>query len=213
MSDTLTNREQPSQAALEALLRRWISLASLQHRVLTVLSSELTHTSSDVENEVVGLSGRFQEIATAVRWQNDKAQTLGGMAGLTKGNLERAERVAAESDSLATEIMDSIAGIVMGLQFQDRAKQRMEHVVDTLAVLADALQGLQHESGMAMPGGIEPDLKHEIVWLENLLSRYTLGEMRRRFVARLLEGDYKGDMAPAHHAETADTDGGSIDLF
>lgn len=206
-----TGAENRDGHPLEALLGRWMALASLQQRVLAILCGEVNRTSAEVEREALTLSSRFREVAEMVFRQSENARELSALAM----GAEDAGLSARDAAALAAGVRENISGIVMGLQFQDRAKQRLEHVADTLAVLGDALQDLHRDSAAMFPGQKEGDRRTEIEWLETILARYTLGEMRHHFVTRLLEGGYEADETPAEHvdAEAMASEGGSIELF
>jgi len=100
---------------------------------------------------------------------------------------------------------------VTGIQFQDRTKQRLEHVVDTLHVIGQALEDIKSHTTAAVPGigdGFVPDAG----WVKQLLSRYTMSDMRERFVAQILDGNsvpWTGD-TPAEGGASAS---GSMELF
>ena len=116
------------------------------------------------------------------------------------------ESVVAEASMEAKKITEGISGMVTGIQFQDRTKQRLQHVVDTLSVLETALRELQSETEGAFA-------EHALVaapdhaWLERLLGRFTLSEVRSRFVGRLLHGEGDGP------AGSPDAAAGEVELF
>ncbi len=95
--------------------------------------------------------------------------------------------IIEETARAAGDISSNIVSIVTGMQFQDRTKQRLEHVVDALHVLGDGLVELRRETG-AERSDAAVDTASQVEWLKTLLARCTLGEVRERFVASLLEG-------------------------
>ena len=121
------------------------------------------------------------------------------------------DSVVQDASHEADEISKDISVLVTEIQFQDRARQRLEHVVDTLSVLADGLKDLEQSTSAMLP---EPpkETPAQINWLKQLAARYTLGEVRARFVARVLEGcDPESDQAnPTGERPGED---GSIELF
>jgi len=355
---------QPSlrEHQLQDLLRRWMSLASVQQRVIDTLCSEVSDTSSTVERESNALSARFQEIATASQCQAERVGDLTAMANaielagekvpmseiasllaqvlddvvskivflssnamstvyaletvkqaveevekctsridavtkltnmlalnakieavrageagrsfavvadevkeLSKTTRALAETMHAEIGSIvtsvheshsslqqvatmdmsanmlakdrldhlvsalvqrdgtmganidaaaadATRLTGSIAAIVTGMQFQDRAKQRLEHVVDTLTVIREAAHELQAESVAVAPQLASEPLAADLDWLKRLAARITLGEIRSRFVARVIEGNSGTEAVSGESAKTSNA-AGSIELF
>lgn len=111
----------------------------------------------------------------------------------------------------AEQISVDVDGMVTGVQFQDRTRQRLEHVVDALDVIDQALAELKTMSAACQPG-IEQDQASDTEWVKTLIGRVKLGEMRSRFVARLIDG--KADVQD--EAVTTDrirTSSGSAELF
>lgn len=112
--------------------------------------------------------------------------------------------VLMEAARASNHISETVSQLVTGIQFQDRAKQHMEHVIDTLHVLERAVQELQGQVRAAVPdlswsGGINED------WLRQIVDGYRLADLRKRFVARVLLNEQPESMS--------DNDTGSIELF
>src|SRR4051812_20773085 len=97
------------------------------------------------------------------------------------------ESIVANAAREAGIICSDVDAMVTGIQFQDRTKQRLEHVVDTLQVVSQAIEEVKQGTTTALPelaGTSPPDTS----WVKHLLERYTMSEVRERFVAELLEG-------------------------
>lgn len=112
--------------------------------------------------------------------------------------------VLMEAARASNHISETVSQLVTGIQFQDRAKQHMEHVIDTLQVLERAVEELQGQVRSTVPdltwsGGINED------WLRQIVNGYRLADLRKRFVARVLL-DEQSETMP-------DNDTGSIELF
>jgi len=125
----------------------------------------------------------------------------------------RSEHLQSTVDSAISEaevISGVVDGMVTGIQFQDRTKQRLEHVVATLHVIDEAVQEVRSNTVAVVPE-LSDLVPADMEWINKLLARYTLSEVRERFVAQVMDGK-----AP-HKAETASTtqaaQGGSIELF
>jgi methyl-accepting chemotaxis protein len=119
------------------------------------------------------------------------------------------EKIVAEAVTEAALISADVDGMITGLQFQDRARQRLEHVVDTLSVIGEALEENKRNTTSVAPELLEL-APADLGWVTGLLDRFTMSEMRARFAAELLSG---APAAEAHrNASPADTNG-SIELF
>jgi methyl-accepting chemotaxis protein len=95
-----------------ALLQRWMSLASMQQRVIEALIAEITGTSAFVETEAEALSGRFQRLATSAEQQTARVESL---TNLAKGIEVDGEQVPIESIAglLEETLSDVVAKILM----------------------------------------------------------------------------------------------------
>ena len=119
--------------------------------------------------------------------------------------------IVADAVQAAEAISTDVDGMVTGIQFQDRTKQRLEHVIDTLEIVGQAIEKIEHETTAALPELMASSVP-DTAWVKQLLDRYTMSEMRERFVLALLDG--KSEDAPDDvSATTAPTSSGSIELF
>lgn len=118
------------------------------------------------------------------------------------------EEIVAEAVGEAVSISADVDGMVTGIQFQDRTKQSLEHVVDTMDVINDAIEQIRVDTAAAVPSLAE--LEPDTTWVKNLLDRFKLSEMRERFVKEILDGRISERNGGAPDAKT---DGGSIELF
>jgi methyl-accepting chemotaxis protein len=119
--------------------------------------------------------------------------------------------IVADAVQAAESISTDVDGMVTGIQFQDRTKQRLEPVIDTLEIVGQAIEKIEHETTAALPELMASSVP-DTAWVKQLLDRYTMSEMRERFVLALLDG--KSEDAPDDvSAPTAPTSSGSIELF
>ena len=111
-----------------------------------------------------------------------------------------------------SEVMSAdVAGMVTGIQFQDRTKQRLEHVVDTLHVIGRAIEEIKSSTATEMPGlAREPVV--EVEWVKELLRGFTMTDMRQRFVAEILDGQ-QAEWADDPAEKGAPPSSGSMELF
>lgn len=111
----------------------------------------------------------------------------------------------------AAQISSDVDGMVTGIQFQDRTRQRLEHVVDTLHVIGQALEDIRGRTKAVVPE-LSGEPGSDAEWVKGLLEKFTMSELRARFVAQLLDGKQLGEIsdAPAHDVPSVS---GSIELF
>ena len=133
---------------------------------------------------------------------------------LMKGLLRRSASlgtIVADAVKEAGMISADVDGMVTGIQFQDRTRQRLEHVVDTLHVVDQAIEEIKSSTATSLPElvGAVPDIE----WVKKLLERFTMSEMRARFVAQLLDGELPGDPPEDMSGKGAKSSSGSVELF
>jgi methyl-accepting chemotaxis protein len=119
------------------------------------------------------------------------------------------ENIVAEAVKEAGLISADVDGMITGLQFQDRARQRLEHVVDALSVIGEALEENKRTTASVAPQLLEL-APADLGWVAGLLDRFTMSEMRARFAAELLRGTPD---AETHRHASPDDAKGSIELF
>jgi len=119
--------------------------------------------------------------------------------------------IVADAVKEAGTISADVDGMVTGIQFQDRTRQRLEHVVDTLHVIDQALEEIKSSTATSLPDLVEavPDME----WVKKLLERFTMSEMRARFVAQLLDGERPADLPENSSGNNAPSASGSMELF
>lgn len=154
----------------------------------------------------------LQKVATTDMSENMAAKDR--LDHLVSGLVRRTDSTGTlieTAAAAAAKLTSSINAIVVGMQFQDRAKQRLQHVVDTLTFIKDAAQELRGESS-SVAGGPDEPLAADIDWLRRLVKRYTLDEMRSRFIARAIDGKpLNTDTSDPQSTRSSST--GSIELF
>ena len=141
------------------------------------------------------LKDRIQKVLQALLTQNDS------LSETVKGSL-------GESSAISK----TVGELITAMQFQDRTKQRMEHIVDILNVLAEAAGEMDEDTQKLHPNvnGVELDEK----WLNHLLERFQLDEVKQRFISHvLMDGSFDEDEAETEqtveHANASD----DIELF
>jgi methyl-accepting chemotaxis protein len=190
-------------------------------RTFAVVANEVRDLSKVTNNLATEIRGEIGAVAAGLQEGNETLRSVARlsvaedlaakerldrlMAGLLQRN-ERAGLVVADASRAAEATQRDIAAVVVGLQFQDRTSQRLQHAVTAASLLAEACDGAARDTLAALPErglAAEPDA----AWLAALLDRFTLSELRRRFAATLLAGT--GVEAPAEPAAA----GGDVELF
>lgn len=123
------------------------------------------------------------------------------------------QSVLETAATVSSDMSATIAHVITGMQFQDLTKQRIEAINDSLAIMSAGLNDLETRIRAEVPPGVGASEPQE--WLNHLLGRFTLSEMRQRFVRKLLlEGtalDENGVLDVDVGA--GDSSGGDIELF
>ncbi|RED54070.1 methyl-accepting chemotaxis protein [Aestuariispira insulae] len=120
----------------------------------------------DMSDNIV-LKEKIEKVLHVLLDQNDKLNET------VKGSLNETETITKSIGELTTT-----------MQFQDRTKQRMEHIVDILEVLAGASADLSETTRNECP-----DLKTvelDEAWVRGLLDRFLLDEVKQRFISHVL---------------------------
>ena len=120
--------------------------------------------------------------------------------------------ILSETADASTALSATIAPLIMGLQFQDRTAQYLAHVIEALGTLGEAGDALRQATHQAAPEAFnEGEVDRAL--LERLIDKQTLGAVRKRFLAHLINDAAEVDVAtPTSHDPDA-AEGGDIDLF
>ena len=123
------------------------------------------------------------------------------------------QSVLQTAASVSSDMSATIAHVITGMQFQDLTKQRIEAINDSLAIMSAGLGELETKIRSQVPPGIGAREPQE--WLNQLMGRFTLSEMRERFVRRLLlEGTALDENGVLDiDAAGGNSAGGDIELF
>ncbi|MBP2300156.1 methyl-accepting chemotaxis protein [Azospirillum picis] len=122
------------------------------------------------------------------------------------------QSVLQTAAAVSSDMSATIAHVVTGMQFQDLTKQRIEAINDSLVIMGAGLGELEARIRAEVPPGI--GVREPQEWLDQLLGRFTLSEMRQRFVRKLLlEGTALDENGVLDLDAGSDGTGGDIELF
>jgi methyl-accepting chemotaxis protein len=198
-------------------------------RAFAVVANEVKELSKTTSALAMTMHREIRAIVDSVHQSHDLLQQVGTMdlsddmevkdrvdrlvSALAKRDANVGNSIESAADA-ATKLTDSIHAIVTGMQFQDRAKQRLENVVDTLTVIRDAARELRGDTAAIDPRTDTEPLTADLNWLKQIAARYTLSEVRSRFVARVLDGHGDGEEPVGSDKASEECDsGGSVELF
>lgn len=145
-------------------------------------------TTLDMSDENVAANARVRMVMQCLVEQNTR------FAGILQETAETTERIS-----------NDVSGAVVGMQFQDLAKQRLENVSGALNALTALTTELKGQSPKAGDAPISPD------WADRMVAPFTLSETRKRFVDHVLPGSPHAQEAVAAPALAPADDG--IELF
>ncbi len=178
-------------------------LSKSTHDLSVEMGTELT----SIRDGIAGGMETLKRVATIDMTENmlAKERTEVLLSGLVRRS-ERLETIVADAVKESGQITADVEGMVTGIQFQDRTKQRLEHVVESLHAVERALGDLKRGTLDAVPE--LPSAAADIEWVERLLDGYKLSELRDRVAQHVL------DRRPAETIPSAAASAeGSIELF
>jgi methyl-accepting chemotaxis protein len=176
------------------------------------LSREMQAEIRTVTTGIADGQATLQRVATIDMSENIMAKDR--LEVLLSALVDRSDNlssIVADAVREAGQISSDVDGMVTGIQFQDRTRQRLEHVVDTLHVIGQALEDIKGRTKAVVPE-LSSEAGTDVEWVKALLNKFTMSELRARFVAQLLDGKQAGEIADAPAADVPAVSG-SIELF
>lgn len=223
-------------------INKQTNLLALNAKIEATRAGEAGKGFGVVADEVRELSKNINEMASSLRTRVDAVhegietghEQLQSIASLDmSGNLKAKDRIEnmmtalvaqnkdfteklAISSELSNKLKTEISSVVQRFQFQDKAQQQLDGVRTTMGVLTELAHDLAEETreGSGLPP-IEDDTDMMEAWVDSMIKRCQLGEMRQRFVQGMvlkdvppksLDDELGNDTAPG-------ADDGDIDLF
>ncbi len=204
-------------------------------RTFAVVANEVRHMSRTTDELAERMRARVGAVVKGVREGHEIlrliAETDMSPQMLAKERVDKTmeslveqtalfQRVLSNTASSSEHISKNIGTMITGMQFQDYTKQKLEHVNDCLRVLDAALETLEIETRQVVPPTLQPEIPS--AWIDQLLGRLTLSEVRQRFVRKLLldgtaldaHGALDADVGHRDSARSSDDDeAGAVELF
>lgn len=136
------------------------------------------------------------------------------MSSLMEQNL-RSQQVLTEAMRSSDSISSDIGHVITRMQFQDLAKQRLDHVSDGLKVISAGLTELKDQAQGVLPAGFVPPPPQ--AWIDRVLDQCTLSGIRQDRARVMLDGSAAAPAAATWRAgpeaEAGNEAGGDIELF
>jgi methyl-accepting chemotaxis protein len=148
----------------------------------------------------------LQEIATMDLSENILArQRIDALLGGIATQHEVFGTVLGETASASDYMAATVGQMITGMQFQDRNKQTVAQVIETLNVLAASTASVQQATSASFPGMFEPGGIDQAA-LARVIEKQTLGAVKSRILARLLTGESGAESEPEGEAESGDVE-------
>ncbi|MGV7031294.1 methyl-accepting chemotaxis protein [Methylobacterium symbioticum] len=130
-----------------------------------------------------GLVREIAAIDMSDESRNAEARVRMVMQALLEQN-SRFAGVLRQTAETTQAITDDVSAAIVAMQFQDLAKQRLQNLEIVLGAASAELRALETRTG----GGAGPAAGsgHDTAWIEAMIDRCTLGEVRERLGAALL---------------------------
>ena len=90
------------------------------------------------------------------------------------------KQTAAATEKIAADV----SAVIVGMQFEDRAKQYLDNVCKAIEAVTAAIDDLSASLPMANGASLETADSHQ--WAESVIAKCTLYEMRKRLTAHIL---------------------------
>jgi methyl-accepting chemotaxis protein len=186
------SRSGEAGAAFGVIAREMKDLSRLTEETSREVRSRISSVTRGVRNGHAVL----QEIATLDMSEHIMAkERLDSLiAGIIAQN-DAFSSVLSDTAASSARMAETIGQLITGMQYQDRTKQHLSHVIDALDVLEKSSLALQDMTDTQMPGSFARGVIDAAVLMQ-MVENQTLGSVKQRILAQLLN--------PSDPAETAE---------
>ncbi|MGL5108306.1 MAG: methyl-accepting chemotaxis protein [Vibrio ordalii] len=154
------------------LSQRSREIASSMTEKVNIVSDAIKSTFKTAELAIAAESEQMEQtehrIDYVINHFQDIAQTL----------QQQSERLKEDAFS----VKETISGVIVKLQFQDRVSQILEQISTNLKELSDSLELLKQDSNHAIAGELSPQK-----WLEKMTKNYTMIEQHESHKGKATE--------------------------
>jgi methyl-accepting chemotaxis protein len=157
--------------------------------------------------------GMLQDIATVDR-SDESVAANARINAIMRCLVEQNARYAVvlqQTAQTTDRINRDVSAAVVGMQFQDLAKQRLENISGAIGAVAAASRDLQDASAQAVAHAGTDERATE-AWVERMLAACTLSEVRNRLTIHI-QGKQAAAKAPPARAAATRADDDGIELF
>lgn len=192
-----------------------------------VVADEVRQLSKDINQLAETLRSRVDAVHQGIEDGHEQLQSIASLD--MSGNLKAKDRIEnmmkalvdqnvefqdklANSAELSNKLQADMSTVIMRFQFQDKTQQQLDGVRMTMNVLKDVSHDLAEETytGSGLPP-INDDSEMMEEWVNAVIKKCSLGEMRERFVQGML---LKPSTTSAHISTAISTDDDdNIELF
>jgi hypothetical protein len=169
------------------LLHDAVTCAALGAAVLNTMETVLPSAALVVEKATKELSDRFMTLALHAEAQGEIVQRVIEYATSVGGNPAHLRELTHQSETVSQQIADTICGMIMGLQFQDRNSQIIENAVRILGLFSGLLADLRTRSLMLQSDSLS--CSDAMIIAETFLNAIRIGDIRQQFVIELSKAD------------------------
>jgi methyl-accepting chemotaxis protein len=162
-------------------------------KTVNELSALIRGQISSMSSGLHASHGLLREIA-AVERSDESVDTNARIKTIMRCLVEQNARYAGvlqQTAETTERINRDVSAAVVGMQFQDLAKQRLENVNAAIAAVGRVISELRDKSTPAA-GSDRIDDRSDQEWIERMLAQCTLSEVRNRLAAQI-----QGKAAPA----------------
>lgn len=194
-----------------AVVANEVNQLSQDTEILADNMSEMVHGFTNKLNEGFDLLKGVAErdLTDQITLKEKIDRTLTALVEQVEVQRDILQQSVATSDSIS----GSVSKLIMAMQFQDYAKQRMEHIVGASETIQEKLQDQMRKVSDA--GYADADHSLSEAKAEEVLEKFSLSQLRENFLKGLQTPDTEmHDNATLDDADSnADEDGDSIELF
>ena len=152
------------------------------------LSTKMRNNMANVINGVRKSHGQIKIVAN--KDMTEELKMKENISVLLKSIVDQNDKFSEalmSSTAVSDQVSEQTSKLITELQFEDRTKQILEGVVDTLSIISSTTHDMNGEFMNRFSEHNDPAIGRE--WSENLIANLKLGEMRERFVKNIISDE------------------------